>query len=1273
MIALFTALIVPWFVDWTAYKRAFEREASRVVGQPVTVAGKANLRLLPLPGFTFTELSVGRYDDGTAMMTVDSFSLTAELLPFLRGEMRIVEMRLDSPQLTVRVNDNGTVDWTARTKPVVDPDNVNIERMQIDNATIHIDGLAGGRRIRGEQFSAVVSAQSIYGPWRIEAEGEVDGVPTAAQISTGRLQTDGSISVRSAIRRYGAPYRLYADGPISVENDVLRWAGRFEITPTEYEGAPQSLPIRAQGLFDATPETVQVSEYRLEIGDPVDPYTITGSGSASIRETVNFMMTADGRQIDLDRLDEAATDGEGGLDRRLSALQNIVDQIPIPRAEGEISFTLPAIVAGDTVMREVHAVVRPDFNGWRFDPVSAILPGDTIVTARGKLGVGGDFGFTGQMDLRSGQPTGFANWLSGRNNASLRRLRSAGFSAHVTITGTQATFEDLQLEMDDVALQGRLQRIPPVKGRGAIIADLSGREINIDDLRAIYALTQSEDDASLTNHDLDIQIKTGRLEWSGLVARDVEAHVRMEGGSISVDRLNADDFYGATIHSSGRLSDMLGRPSGNFGLTVKAQDGAQLTDLGVRLLGENRFLAAWQEDSEMTRNVDLELKLDAHPEGNMSRGQLSIAGEMGGTEIRIRDRFKGNPGSWRQADHDVSLRLEQTDPYLLARQMSLPVQPTEAGGPVVFNAELTGLGGRALSAYFSANAPGTDLTASGTVTLQDSASEFPARQPQSAFDLQVTLGSQNIDDWLVLSGFPLADTGQGVPLSLSLEAEKKGGEYHLRGIDGQYGGVGFGGDAVIDTGRPGRPRASGKVSLDELSLPAVAEMVLGGGTVKLFEQTGTAIPFGDPELGGFDIDLEVASDRAHLTDTHTAESFEAEITVLNHTLSARKFGFDWLDGHFSGNASLKNVSGNAFFSTQLRIAAIDIDRALKLFDNRRLITGNADLNAALDADGLDLPQLLSSLSGSGVVTGSDVRLHGITTAGFDRVLEETDSQEFEISPETVERVARASMLSASFAVPELTAPVSVTSGEVEMRNLALSDKDGEIVLSFTYSLDDGTAETVIAIAPEAGDEALTAARPEASFSWTGLPGSMDFSVDGTALESYLSLRAFEREQKRVAVMQSNVLERQRLRREVTTTLDRIAARDRRRAEDIRLLEELQRKLKQEKAEKTDFETGLAAPELEEPAQAVDTPTEEPSIKPQSRETPSVDPLDTERSDIGETVIEEDAPINLTPNVTPTRRPTFARTQPPRREQPPAPPQEIRPNTFIEALERLFGN
>jgi hypothetical protein len=65
-----------------------------------------------------------------------------------------------------------------------------------------------------------------------------------------------------------------------------------------------------------------------------------------------------------------------------------------------------------------------------------------------------------------------------------------------------------------------------------------------------------------------------------------------------------------------------------------------------------------------------------------------------------------------------------------------------------------------------------------------------------------------------------------------------------------------------------------------------------------------------------------------------------------------------------------------------------------------------------------------------------------------------------------------------------------------------------------------------------GRERIAGAQPEIAISYRGPIRAPQRQINGSGLASYLTLRAFEREQRRVELLQARILERQRLRREV---------------------------------------------------------------------------------------------------------------------------------------------
>jgi uncharacterized protein involved in outer membrane biogenesis len=59
ILALLTALVGPFFIDWNQYRPAFEAQASRVLGLPVRVSGPIDVRVLPTPSLLLSGIEIG--------------------------------------------------------------------------------------------------------------------------------------------------------------------------------------------------------------------------------------------------------------------------------------------------------------------------------------------------------------------------------------------------------------------------------------------------------------------------------------------------------------------------------------------------------------------------------------------------------------------------------------------------------------------------------------------------------------------------------------------------------------------------------------------------------------------------------------------------------------------------------------------------------------------------------------------------------------------------------------------------------------------------------------------------------------------------------------------------------------------------------------------------------------------------------------------------------------------------------------------------------------
>ena len=61
-------------------------------------------------------------------------------------------------------------------------------------------------------------------------------------------------------------------------------------------------PPRVKGRFELTNERIRVPEYRLEVGSTDDPYVITGEATLDTGSAPEFLLIANGQQIDVNRI-----------------------------------------------------------------------------------------------------------------------------------------------------------------------------------------------------------------------------------------------------------------------------------------------------------------------------------------------------------------------------------------------------------------------------------------------------------------------------------------------------------------------------------------------------------------------------------------------------------------------------------------------------------------------------------------------------------------------------------------------------------------------------------------------------------------------------------------------------------------------------------------------------------------------------------------------------------------------------------------------------------
>lgn len=117
-------------------------------------------------------------------------------------------------------------------------------------------------------------------------------------------------------------------------------------------------------------------------------------------------------------------------------------------------------------------------------------------------------------------------------------------------------------------------------------------------------------------------------------------------------------------------------------------------------------------------------------------------------------------------------------------------------------------------------------------------------------------------------------------------------------------------------------------------------------------------------------------------------------------------------------------------------------------------------------------------------------------------------------------------------LPPLGIPFNITDGTLRVQNVTVANDLARVTADAQITLPEERISATVGIGLNPGIEALPGVEPALRLNFSGMLPSPGKTMDVTDITSYLSLRAFERERRRVERLQAIVLEKQRLRREV---------------------------------------------------------------------------------------------------------------------------------------------
>ncbi|SIQ55181.1 AsmA family protein [Rhizobium sp. RU35A] len=1132
VVALFTALLAPFFVDWSNFRRDFEDQASRILGKKVTVHGAVDARILPFPSVTLHDVRVGQDVDGTPLVQVAQFSMDMELAPFLSGEARIFDMRIDRPKARIRLLKDGRLDWMRGSRAEIPARNVVLEDVHVIGGEVEFIDEASGRTRRLTGLTAEMSAHSLAGPWRAEGNATLDGYEAKFSLSSAEADTNAHVvPLRLKLWPDVQPVEVQMDGALSVADDRPAYKGDFNlafveqpVSPVVAPGVKPPPPPRTKGKFELTNDRIRIPQYRLEAGALDNPYVVTGEATLDTGDKPEFLLTAEGQQVDVNRLTSDAVKGKTARDphasaqRRLNALVEMAARIPVPPVPGRATIRLPAIVAGGTTIREVELNLRPAGNGWNVDNAVAVLPGRTQVEAQGLLKLQDGPSFVGTMLLASTQPSGLADWLKGQVDPAIRQLKSAGFSARVNLTPELQRFESLELAVGPALLKGRVERQSHADRMPDFSMDLSGNEIDLDALRALGSLLTDEDAGQMVlDHRLAAHLKADRLTMLGIAANKVETTFALGAGSVSLERLTIGDLAGARISARGKAEGSFLAYSGSGSLSFNAADPQAFIAMLRQQLPRHPLLdrlaanAGFYADTSLQASVTLGNGLAARVTGTSNGSKVD-------GDVALPNLFDLTaPTELR-----VAVTASNPEASTLLGQAGLDILPFDGDSGATLSLDLSSVDGAPATTKLSYQTDRTRFTAAGTLALS----------PQTFGEGTLVLGlqSSDIEPTLMTTGLGLPQFGVGLPLDLNGSMTVAAKTIGISGLTGTIAGNAVSGEVLMDRAAL-VPTVSARLSLGTLDLSWLAEAVYGP-----LNDAGTgavsAKPFAAPLFAGWDVTADVTAAALTTPGFGTVEKMSGRLAAKSGGIAIDNLAGTWMNGRVAGRLSLSNSGGVGLFQTRLSVDGADLAALAWRQGDTPVLRGRLGGELAAEATARSPRDLLSAVSGSGAIRLSDVSLPMINGNLLPALLPKADAIEGEVTAAKVLPFVRDLVHAGSVQIGTVSVPFTINGGLVRAQNLMARAGDLSLGGELRVNIPRHLLGAELQLAYDAGENAIEGGQPSIRLSYSGDLADPEESLDVEAMTNFLSLRAFERERRRVETLQASVLEKQRLRREV---------------------------------------------------------------------------------------------------------------------------------------------
>jgi uncharacterized protein involved in outer membrane biogenesis len=1104
ILAIVTALVAPLVVDWDHYRTQLEAEASRLTGLTVRVNGNIEARILPSPRLKLRNVEVGA-PGKPPQISADSVDLELALGPLLRGQMRATDMRVVAPQIKLGLNRAGVVEWPSPS-PNFRAEAITISHLVIENGRLILTDAGSGSRVVLQQLGFNGDIRSFAGPFMGDGAFVAGDKLYGYRISASRADDNSGLKLRLGIDPADYPLTADIEGTIAFTRGVPQFDGKLALARPVgavigHGERVLSDPWHLTGTIAATPASASLRDLALQYGPDERAINFSGKAQMAFGEHPHLDGLISAQDVDIDR---AIANPDETHRPPFLMLRSFIEAFVAavrPSLPADIGVSADAVSVGGNTIQSLQGGLRFDGRNWSLNDFKFHAPGFTEVEVSGRLdSTPQGFLFRGPADLQSGDAKMLMAWLEGSAGSPSGEAETLTAHGVVTVSNERLAIEQLSAALDQEKMEGRLAYAWALNDRPASLdGQLRAADLDIDALWA-FAKAATSDSGFEVPHNVALALNISKATLAGIDVRNIDAQVKLDAGVLRVDRLAIGDVGGAALNVSGNIDELSSKPRGRLTLDLDANALSGLASIVGKFAPQAS--AAFRGFAERFVDRLAPAKLHAvlavdHAAGTNATAKLDLAGQVGALRLALSGDAQGEPDHPGHASLHADAKVDGDDGGALLRLLGLdhvaavdqlPGQLTiSATGPLDGDLRINGL----------AAAGGFSATAGGTLRL--------AGEQAPSANLQLRASAADLGP---LQTAMTGRTGAGIPVTATAKLAIAGTKFLFTGLSATSGKAVVRGRLALDVTTP--LGIDGALEGDNIDA-AVLSTTLLGISAAAPGATGvwSAEPIGAGAFGAGNGAVTFKIHHAALTPALVARDLTGVARFAPAVITVDDLDGSLAGGHLTGVLKFRHDS--EAFAAEGHIEVAGADAAVVLDTDPKTLDGRLTMKVQGDSIGLSPAALIGSLHGSGTIMLADAHFAGMKAAAFDAAIAAADQHET-IDAAQVRGAVSGAMQNGSLAVPQGSADITATGGQIRLANAVLPAEQGaELALGGVLDLNTDRIDARMTLSGKLGANALIRTRPELTITLTGPPTAPKRTLDTAALIGWLTLRGAERQ------------------------------------------------------------------------------------------------------------------------------------------------------------------